>query len=112
MSATDRYIKKIDPLTQSVSYELEPKRKPVIQPVISNLKSFASARLGETSTYLGGAILAVGSPVIAQQLVETITMFGAHDYTGAIIHGAIVAGGIGAAVKGIVTPDKPPDSQK
>lgn len=74
-------------------------------PLISQISSAISPRLGETSTHLGAAILAIGSPQIIQQIMTAIALGLAGNYIGCVTNAIPILLGVGAAVKAIITPE-------
>lgn len=95
-----RIIMKVDQINKTIE------NVKASMPLISQITSAISPRLGETSTHLGGAVLAIGSPQIIQQIMTAIALGVAGDYVGCATNAIPVLLGIGAAVKAIITPEK------
>ncbi|MCX7084295.1 MAG: hypothetical protein NTY69_02010 [Methylococcales bacterium] len=74
-------------------------------PLISQITGIISPRMSETSTHLGGAVLAIGSPQIIQQIMTAIALGIAGDYIGCATNAIPILLGVAAAVKAIITPE-------
>ena len=91
----------------SVAYvALSPSRE-----AIERFKSWLAARSAETSTHLGGGLLAIGEPLISQQLLTSIVQFQAGDYVGFITTLAPLIVGTAGAVRAIITPEQPDNTR-
>ena len=78
---------------------------------VERFKAWLTARSAETSTHLGGGLLAIGEPLISQQLLSAITQFQSGDYVGFITTISPLIVGIAGAAKAIITPEKPKDTE-
>ena len=86
----------------SVAYvTLSPSRE-----AIERFKSWLAARSAETSTHLGGGLLAIGEPLISQQILTSIVQFQTGDYVGFITTIAPLIVGTAGAVRAIFTSEE------